>query len=325
MTVPTSLSEALPLPPVTVVVATKDRPALLRAALEAINAALRDGDELIVVDSASSDSQVTEIASVAGAKVLRCDRPGTCRARNAGWRAANTEIVAFTDDDCAPQPAWLDAMSRAFVVGPGASVDFVTGRIVSDRRATRRAEVTVSLHPDTEQRSFTGEDDPENMGHGANMAWRTDALERIGGFDEELGPGAPLLAAEDQDAFWRALTGGGSGRFEPAAVVVHRQWRDRGGQLRVHFGYGVGAGAMAVKRRRMEASGGTGAPTPLGPIRRGARRGVWRAGLSAIGRHVANHYEMGAAVEVVKLAGALRGVALASKLSLHDGHFKPRA
>src|SRR5512133_3600685 len=40
---------------------------------------------------------------------------GPATARNMGWRAARGEIIAFTDDDCIPEPDWLSSGVSAFV------------------------------------------------------------------------------------------------------------------------------------------------------------------------------------------------------------------
>src|SRR5579862_1235584 len=73
-------------PFVTVVVPTRDRPAQLAACLSSIRAALHDGDELVVADSASRDARaIADITAAAGARLVRCERPGVNRARNAGW------------------------------------------------------------------------------------------------------------------------------------------------------------------------------------------------------------------------------------------------
>lgn len=308
-------------PPITVVIATRDRIILLRDALEAIRASLRRHDRVIVVDSASQGMGAQDTARAAGATVVRCEEPGTCRARNAGWRAATTDVVAFTDDDCLPEPGWVEALSRSFA--SDSEPDFVTGRIVPDAPTTKRAQLSLSVHLAAEPATFDGDADVETLGHGANMAWRREALERIGGFDELLGPGAPLRAAEDQDVFWRALRLGCVGRFEPDAVVVHRQWRGRARQLRAYYGYGVGSGAFALKRLELDdtAPGSRPSPGERRSLHVGARRLIWGRGRSAVARSLADHYEMGVLAEVAKLAGALRGARIAMRMPLVDGHF----
>jgi len=313
-------------PPITVVVATRDRPALLAGALGALKGSLRPGDRAIVVDSASVDRRVRDVAEAAEVDLVVCERPGACRARNAGLHAATTDIVAFTDDDCRPGPGWVAALASAFAGAPG--LDFVTGQVLSDAPAGGRAQLALSVLESSVAVSFGAGDEPSGMGHGANMAWRKAALEAIGGFDETLGPGAPLHAAEDHDVFWRALSNGAAGRFDPSAVVVHHQWRSRRGQLTAYYGYGVGTGAIEVKRRRVVggtfgAARGVLAP-PLGIGRTASLvtgRLLWHDGIGAIARNLASGYEMGALAEGMKLAGALRGVLLSRRMALVDGRF----
>jgi hypothetical protein len=156
--------------------------------------------------------------------------------------------------------------------------------------------------------------DPDAIGHGANMAWRRSALRAIGGFDEEMGPGAPLRAAEDADVFWRALRAGFVGRFDPAAIVVHRQWRTRAAALRTSYAYGIGGGALAVKQARLS---GDGAPAPT-------RSALAAPYLGAIRTNLREHYEMGALVEAVRLAGALAGWRRSRAMPIEDGRFVGR-
>jgi glycosyltransferase involved in cell wall biosynthesis len=292
---------------VSVVIATRDRPALLRAALEAVGRSLRPGDEVIVVDSASRPPAAAAVAAVtaaAGARLVRCGRPGTSRARNAGARAASAPIVAFTDDDCLPEPDWLEAVARAFESHPG--LGFVTGAVVPGRRADGTAPTGVPLSAETggSPRAFGDDDNPDVLGHGANMAWAREALVGMGGFDEAFGPGAPLRAAEDHEAFWRALRTGLAGRHEPSVTVVHSQWRGTWGQMRSYYGYGVGSAGLFVKRRRTE----TGLPTVRGYL--------WAHGVTPIGRTLSGGYERGAAVEAAKLAGMVHGVLRSRRLEV---------
>jgi glycosyltransferase involved in cell wall biosynthesis len=311
--------------PITVVIATRDRPELLEGALEAVNRVLRQRDEVIVVDSASRDAgAISRIASDAGATLIRCDQPGSSRARNLGWRAASTDIVAFTDDDCLPCEDWLDAVVVAFEHAPSAS--FVTGRVLPQFTGSPRARLHLAVTSREQPASFDADDDPADIGHGANMAWRKGALEDLGGFDEGMGPGAPLQAAEDVDLFWRALTQGGSGVFEPAATVAHRQWRSRAHHLRVSIGYGIGSGGLAVKRWRLED--GTMAPGSALSWRVVSRHAgselFWRRVVLGVRRNIANRYAMGVLAELAMFAGEVRGVVRARCMPVKDGRFLPR-
>lgn len=273
--------------PLCVVVATRDRPRLLAGLLDALELALRPGDDVVVVDSASSGDATRQLCAARGVRALRVDEPGTSRARNAGWQATSAPLVAFTDDDCQPRHGWAAALSKALQ-----DKDFVTGRVVADRAVP----APVSLLDDPVGRDLS---EPDLVGHGANCAFRRELLERLGGFDERLGPGTSLRAAEDSDLFRRALHAGACGRYEPAAVVVHRQWRSRTQSLRLAFSYGMGAGGAAARS-------GAGA-------RAAVRRAAWDDGLWAAALDLRAGYATGAVAGVLRGTGALLGVAVARR------------
>jgi GT2 family glycosyltransferase len=349
--------------PASVVVATRDRPGLLTGCLTALRHALGPDDELVVVDSVSVDAAaVASVAGAAGARLIRLEQPGTCRARNAGWRMARHPLVLFTDDDCRPASDWVAQMVAAF--DREAECTFVTGAVHPDPGAAGRAQLHLSLLTDTDPRVFSptaspaprptvgdlahgprpgnGQDDPHRsgdggaptgcdarpavelgadaataIGHGANMAWRTSALAAIGGFDEAMGPGTPLRGAEDHDAFWRAGRMGLTGRYEPASVVVHHQWRTRRAQLRAYFGYGVGTGATLAKQTRV-ANGRTGPPLRPPTVGRLAATVLWRDGWCAVVTNVRSRFEMAAVGEATKAVGEVLGVLRARALPLDD-------
>ena len=90
-------------PDVTVVVATRNRARRLEALLRSIEAQTGVDCEVVVVDNGSTDAtpellgrewpglRLRPISTEAGA--------GPAAARNAGWRAAQSDLVVFADDD----------------------------------------------------------------------------------------------------------------------------------------------------------------------------------------------------------------------------------
>jgi GT2 family glycosyltransferase len=284
------VSSASPGEAVTVVLCTRDRAKLLEGAVAAIQAALRPGDELVVVDSASVDPQAVAPAREARARVVRAERPGLSRARNLGVAAAATPLVAFTDDDCRPAPDWIERLVAGFE-DPG--VGFVTGRVDADRTG----RMAVSCMVDPEPRRLRLGDDPFALGVGANMAVRAEAAAHVGGFDERLGAGAPLRAGEDVDLWWRLLHAGWEGRYRPDARVSHVQWRDDGAALRLSYGYGLGAGALAAKAVRARQPGGWALLSQR----------LWADGLARAGRDLRSGYQTGAVASALQAAGAVAG------------------
>lgn len=234
---------------VSVVVPTRDRPDQLGRCLASVRAALREGDELIVADSASLHADaVRAVAEQHGARVVRLDRPGVDRARNAGWRAAGHDVLLFTDDDVVVDAGWADAFVRVLAAHP--ETGFVTGRIEKPAGPSPTWR-DVALKRDPKPQLFDRRS-VVNLGHGASMAVRRRALESVRGFDEALGAGGHFRAAPEVDLFDRLLASGWLGRYEPAALAYHEQWRDIDQIVALDFGYGVGNGARLAKLLRTD-------------------------------------------------------------------------
>ncbi|HAF69763.1 TPA: glycosyl transferase [Candidatus Acetothermia bacterium] len=97
---------------ISVVVPAHNEEEVLPACLAALRSQSISEFELIVVDSASTD-RTGEVARAHGAQVVRVERPGLARARQAGFEAASGEIVATTDADSQPPPDWLARLGAA--------------------------------------------------------------------------------------------------------------------------------------------------------------------------------------------------------------------
>ena len=278
-----------------VVICTRDRPALLEEAIDAARAASRPSDELVIVDSASRDPDaIARVAASADVPLVRCATPGVSRARNAGAAATSAPLIAFTDDDCRPQPGWTTALDAAFT---DPRTGLVTGRILPDRTGGRALSVLLDDQP----RVLVANDDPATAGSGANMAFRRGAFDAVGGFDDEFGPGARFRAAEDHDLFWRVLRAGWVGRYAPDAVVVHAQWRGLGAFLAANVGYGVGSGALAAKVASVDAARGR-ALLRAAFVDKGVRRAL---------THLRAGYELGALASLLTASGVVAGAARA--------------
>jgi O-antigen biosynthesis protein len=88
---------------------------------------------------------------------------------------------------------------------------------------------------------------PGIFGSGANMAFRTDVVRRLGGFDPRLGSGVATRSGEDIDLLLRVILDGGAIIYEPAAVVWHRHKRDPRALRQTMYAYGVGLSAVITK------------------------------------------------------------------------------
>ena len=251
-----------------------------------------------MVDSASRGDDTQRLAANSGARYVRCDVPGASRARNAGWRAAHHEVVAFIDDDVLATPDWAASVAATCARHP--DLDFFTGRtdFVPGEEFTSRS---VAIKKDEEPQTFVGNARADLMGHGANLFVRRRALDVVGGFDDRLGPGTRFPAAEDLDLFDRLLAAGCVGRYEPAACALHVQWRNRRQLLALDWGYGIGSGARLVKllgRDRRRAAVAAGAF-------------FWGWGLRYVLEYLVDRRPFLTTTSLVRVLGGLAGVARA--------------
>ena len=134
---------------------------------------------------------------------VACDCGPTVK-RNVGWKAAHTPYVAFTDDDCRPEPAWLETVLAALRRRPGALVQGLTRPDPDESHL---------LHGLARSQTVDG---PSVWFQCANLACSRSTLERLGGFDEDF-----YFGGEDTDFGARAVASGAAHLFEPRAVVDH--------------------------------------------------------------------------------------------------------
>ncbi|MFF8840429.1 glycosyltransferase [Streptomyces sp. NPDC015130] len=250
-------------PPVSVIVATRNRVRMLRDCLDSLLAVEYPRFEVIVVDNAPADTSTEELVRGEyggtppghgpAVRYVREPVPGLARAHNRGLAAARGDIAAFTDDDTLVDRLWLAALVEPFLADPRTGC--VTGLIVPAELDTE-AQVALERHGAFAKgyapRTWSLRTPPADplfpftagrFGSGANMAFRTELLHELGGFDPATGVGTPARGGDDLLSFFRVLAHGGSLAYEPAAIVWHRHRRTFEALDAQAFGYGAGFGA----------------------------------------------------------------------------------
>lgn len=199
-------------PDVSVVIATRDRPELLRRAVDAALEQDHDGriEVVVVFDQSTPDYSLASSKDQREVLVVANDRsPGLAGARNCGAAASTGELLAFCDDD----DVWLPGKLRQQVACLAQGHDTVVTGIVIDyagkltERVPTPADVTVAAL--IRRRSFEA--------HPSTVVVRRDAFAgSIGEVDERI-PGG---YGEDYDWIIRAARHGTIGVVPEALVRV---------------------------------------------------------------------------------------------------------
>lgn len=224
--------------------------------------------EVVVVENRPWGSSVRETlrdryASEPSVRCVEEPRQGLARARNAGLRAARGSLIAFTDDDVVVDPSWIPAIRDAFAAHPLAHC--VTGLIAPLELETPEQvalERFANYGKGFVQRTYTIHEPPPDqplfpytaghLGSGANMAFRTEELRNLGGFDPALGTGTPARGSEDLDICIRVLRSGAELVYEPRALIWHRHPDTQAGLRQRAFDYGVALGSLLSKHMLVE-------------------------------------------------------------------------
>ena len=164
--------------------------------------------EIIVVNDGSTDNpheaiqQALLSLKAPNVRVLDIPHGGPGRARDAGWRAAKGEVVAFTDADAIPDKEWISSALKRFVAD---NIGGVEGKIVA---AGVPKAFTHQVKNMTGGRFMT-----------ANMFYRRSVIAEVGGFKSRY--------REDSDLAFSVLERGYDIVFENASVVFHPPREER--------------------------------------------------------------------------------------------------
>jgi glycosyltransferase involved in cell wall biosynthesis len=220
---------------VSVVIPAHARIAKLQQCLESLASQTlpRNAFEVIVCDDGSPEPIAPALEGFKDRltlTVVRQKQRGPAAARNEGARHASGSLLAFTDDDCAPEEDWLENLLANMDRHPG---HLIGGSIVNllpdDPYATATQLITSCVydyyarHPESRRLYCT-----------ANLAVPTNRFWLLDGFSEQY----QRAAGEDYDFCARWTEAGFPNHYAPEATVGHAHGHSLPSFWRQHFGYG---------------------------------------------------------------------------------------
>ncbi len=210
---------------ISIIICTRDRAHSLRRALAALAQQTLAPECIVVVDNGSTDDTRAVATADPRVQYLYCPDLGLAACRQAGIDASTTDCVAMCDDDCVPEPHWLEVIERTFASDPQIAV--VAGGIENHGFADN-LKGRGSLGPNGLYRLIANPADAQFFGS-ANMALRKSAITRIGGYDERF-----VRGYEEVDLITRVRAAGFLIRYEPAALIHHHHVASAGRPRLMH-------------------------------------------------------------------------------------------
>jgi GT2 family glycosyltransferase len=221
-----------------VIIPTYNRPDRLARCLAGLCGVTVDRSdyEIIVVDDGGTselDAVLRPYADRLDVHLVRQPNAGPAAARNRGAQHAAGHILAFTDDDCVPEPDWLTELLLCHDRHPDS---LVGGRTVnalgSNLFAAASQDLVSYLYEYYEAKTGAPAFFTSN-----NMAVRRDMFLELGGFNTEF----RLAAGEDRELSDRWLSTYGALRYTDRAIIRHYHHLNLRRFWRQHSNYGRGA------------------------------------------------------------------------------------
>jgi glycosyltransferase involved in cell wall biosynthesis len=239
------------------IVATRNRAHAIAPCLDSIaasfaHAALPDA-EIVVADNGSTDKTAAIIkqwtaSSGVAVKSLFEPRPGKGHALNCALRAAQGDLLAFTDDDCRLTKNYVSDLLRYHTadrepvlrggrIELGDPTDLPLTINTTPERVQWHRRLKSARH-----RQIAG------MLNGCNLTMPRAIVEKLGPFDERFGPGSMVGNGDDSEYLFRAYIAYIALEYVPDMTVIHWHGRKTAAQGRKLLqSYARGCGATYAK------------------------------------------------------------------------------
>jgi len=207
------------LPPLSVLIASRDRPELLSQCLASVLAQQYPRFEIVVLDDASPQNLADTLATCFGKAPIRWTRSeqrlGVAGSRNRLIQDAAGEILVFLDDDTTLEnPLALRAIAAYFANIP--KLGTLAFKIVVSVNGQRDLQVPFSRRWRRKTPSLTESIRQVSYYIGAGHAMRKEVFRRCGPYEQDL-----VYGDEELDHAYRQIEAGFSLLYTPDVVVHH--------------------------------------------------------------------------------------------------------
>ncbi len=244
-----------------------------------------DALEVIVVDNGSEPPLAAEGPYPFAVQFIRCERPGSYAARNAGVAVAHGKVLAFIDADCWPDSRWIECGINALLGRKGPTIigGHVAFALTEDPTAVARYQAKVGFGQ--------GENICKSgFAATANLFCSQSQMETVGGFDERL------LSGGDREWCRRAVASGLEVDYASGAIVYTEPRSTLMGAIRQ-------ARRVAAGRRQLQKLG----LPHIDKHSLGRRRSIWSAAQWILSNHelrFIDRWKVLGVATVIRLAGA---------------------
>lgn len=216
-------------PAISVIIITRNRPAQLADCVRSILQNTFHDYQILIADQSESEASACVIKSFYSPKIemIQMKEVGKSRGLNFLIKKAKSPILVFTDDDCIVSKTWLSTIVQTYkddscVVG-------VFGNTYPYRPQLHPTEICplTFVKDRYTVHSFINLDN-YFIGLGNNMSIRKEVFEKVGNFQEWLGPGTMVGCGEESEIIFNILKHGYTLATNPKIIVFHNRWLEHG-------------------------------------------------------------------------------------------------
>ncbi|MEA5619327.1 glycosyltransferase [Cronbergia sp. UHCC 0137] len=221
-----------------IIIPTYNRPERLKTCLDSLTRLNYPCDrfEVIIVDDGSDrplDILVKSYDNEIELNLIRQANAGPATARNTGAKVAKGQYLAFTDDDCTPEPNWLLALENGFLETPNGLLGGKTINALPNNLYSTASQLLIDYlynyyNIDSYEAKFFASN---------NFAVSRELFNQVGQFDITF----PLAAGEDREFCHRWLYQDNKMIYIPEVTIYHAHKLTLKTFCLQHFNYGRGA------------------------------------------------------------------------------------